>query len=83
MEIPHLQRRDFCSAQSHLQSDRQDGPIPQALDRVWRRRIENPPGLPSRKRQGFALPPTHPRSVDITHRVRGYHAVANQVAEQN
>ena len=40
MQISHLERRDFGSAKPNLQSNGQDRSVPQSLNCVRRRRIE-------------------------------------------
>src|SRR5262249_1548321 len=69
VEVPDFQARDLRTAEPDLQTNGKNGPVTNAEQGTWIRRVENRAGLLLRKGQRHALTSIDYWSLDIAHRV--------------
>ena len=82
VEVAHLQLAQLFPAQPVIEERRQDRPVPDALERGFGRRVQQPPRLGVRQRRGQPLGVAGPRPLHPVRRVVADRVLLAQVVEQ-
>lgn len=82
VEVFHLQAGDLGVSRADLQADGENGTVPDALQGLRVRRVEDLPGLCRGERGCGAVLAVHPRPTDVAHRVCEDDVPVDEVAEQ-
>jgi hypothetical protein len=82
VEVANLQARDLGSPESDLKPDREGRPVAESVHGLLRRRVQNPPRLFLRERQGHSLPAIDRRPLNLPYRVLLHHAELDEVREK-